>query len=458
MTAINDLLACPRCDKTPLEVRKSAVYCKACKVEFPSVADIPWLFAEPDASLAEWRNRLAFALQTLDREIAAIDTELNDAATAELTRARTSRYREALADHRGKLAELLQPVGLHGSAGTYESYLALRTRLPTDQGLNTYYPNIHRDWCWGKDENDASLRQIRDVLGQETDTGTTLVLGAGAGRLAYDIHIGLAADLTVAFDFNPLLMLVAQQMAAGSSLELYEFPIAPKESDDDAVLRTLSAPAAAGDGFVTVLGDALRPPFAAGVFDTVVTPWLIDIISEDLPVFAARINGLLKPGGRWINFGSLSFATAQRSRRYARDEVCAIVASQGFAAPIVAEATIPYMNSPASRHGRLETTCSFAAAKIATADPAPRHRALPDWIVTGKEAVPPHPSFRTQAMTTQVYAFVMTLIDGRRSIEDMALIFEQKQLMPRAEAIPAIRGFLIKMYDDAVRQDTFQAH
>jgi hypothetical protein len=187
----------------------------------------------------------------------------------------------------------------------------------------------------------------------------------------------------------------------------------------------------------------------------VVTPWLIDIIIEDLPIFAARVNALLKPGGRWINFGSLSFAAPERKRRYGTDEVAAIVASQGFGPPLVAEATIPYMNSPASRHGRLETTSSFAAAKTAAATRAARHRALPDWIVTGKDAVPPHPSFRTQAMTTQIYAFVMTLIDGQRSIEDMALVFEQKQLMPRAEAVPAIRGFLIRMYDDAMRQDTF---
>ena len=115
-----------------------------------------------------------------------------------------------------------------------------------------------------------------------------LVLGAGAGRLAYDIHDNFDCAMTVAMDFNPMLMLVAQTVTRGDTLELYEFPIAPQGFDDGAVKRTLSAPKALDDGFQLVLGDALRAPFRAGAFDTIVTPWLIDIIDDDL--------GTLQPG------------------------------------------------------------------------------------------------------------------------------------------------------------------
>jgi hypothetical protein len=85
----------------------------------------------------------------------------------------------------------------------------------------------------------------------------------------------------------------------------------------------------------------------------------------------------------------------------------------------------------------------------------PRHKALPDWLVTGKEPVPLTQSFRTQAMTTQIYSFIMSLIDGKRSIEDMAKILEQQKLMSRQEAVPAIRSFLMRMHDDAQRQQGF---
>ena len=454
-TSLIELLACPRCDKTPLEEKAGGLHCKACKVDFPSLESIPWMFAEPQASLGEWRNRLQFALQKLGHESAGLDAELKNKDLRALTRRRVERYKKAVDHHRRKLQKLLQPLDIQSLHGSYESYLALRTRLPVDQGLNTYYANIHRDWAWGDEENTASLKQIESVLHENAELGSVLVLGAGAGRLAYDIHQRFECKVTVALDFNPLLMLVAAKVTKGDKLKLYEFPIAPKSLEDDAVLRNLTAPEVAADGFHLVLGDALRPPFPAGSFDTVVTPWLIDIITEDLPVFAARINALLRSEGRWVNFGSLAFASPERARRYSPEETKAVVAEQGFSDPYVSQATIPYMCSPASRHGRQERVFTFSAYKERNADKPTRHKALPDWLVTGNEAVPQSASFRTQAMTTQIYSFIMSLIDGKRSIRDMAIVLEKQKLMSREEAEPAIRSFLTKMHDDSQSQSGF---
>ena len=209
MTEINALLACPRCDKSPLEQNDDGYHCKACKVDFPSIDGIPWMFAEPDAALGEWRGRLQFALQSLGHEITGLDQELKSKDLSALTKRRVERYRKCVDSHRRKLQKLLRPVDVQGLQGNYESYLALRTRLPTDQGLNTYYANIHRDWAWGDEENEASLKQIQAVLHDHAELGNVLVLGAGAGRLAYDIHTHFDCATTVAVDFNPLLLLVA---------------------------------------------------------------------------------------------------------------------------------------------------------------------------------------------------------------------------------------------------------
>jgi len=455
MTDLAALLACPRCDKTPLLENDGGWHCDACKVDFPSLNGIPWMFAEPQASLGEWRGRLQFALQQLSHEIAGLDKELEDKELHALTRRRVERYKKCVEQHKRKLQKLLRPVDVQSLHGNYESYLALRTRMPADQGLNTYYANIHRDWSWGDDENKASLKQIRSVVHDHAELGKVLVLGSGAGRLAYDIHMQFDCTATVAMDFNPLLMLVAQRVTTGKKLKLYEFPIAPRALEDDAVLRTLAAPDDAGDNFHLVLGDALRPPFPDATFDTVVTPWLIDIITEDLPVLAARINNLLREDGRWINFGSLAFSSPQRARLYSPEEAKAIVSESGFSDPYVSQKTIPYMCSPASRHGRQERVFSFSAYKERQVQKPQRHKALPDWLVTGKDPVPLTSSFRTQAMTTQVYSFIMSLIDGRRSIREMAVVLEKQKLMTREEAEPAIRSFLTKMYDDSRKQSGF---
>ena len=275
------------------------------------------------------------------------------------------------------------------------------------------------------------------------------------GRLAYDIHTELDCSSTIAMDFNPLLMLVARAVTSGAQLKLYEFPIAPLTFEDEAILRKLEAPNPVDENFHLVLGDALRPPFPDKTFDTIVTPWLIDIIGEDLSILAARINRLLKDDGRWVNFGSLAFAHPERSRRYSPEEVKAIVAESGFSDPYVSQATIPYMDSPASRHGRRERVFSFASYKEREVRKPERHKALPDWIVTGKDSVPLSPSFRQQAMTTQIYSFIMSLIDGKRSIKDMAVVLEKQKLMERGEAESAIRSFMTKMYDDSQKQSAF---
>ena len=449
---LTNILACPRCDKTPLDARDGDFHCTACKVDFQSVDGIPWLFADPEASLGEWRNRVQMSSQRLSHEVLELEAELKDKDLRRLTRRRVERYKKALEQHRRKLQKLLQAMDVQSMTGSYESYLALRTRLPADQGLNTYYANVHRDWSWGQEENEASVQQIKAVTQENADLGNTLVLGAGAGRLAYDIHMQFNTPMTVALDFNPMLLLIAKKVCAGEQVKMHEFPIAPRSLDDDAILRTLSAPKIVRDGFEFVLGDALRPPFAAGSFDTVVTPWLIDIISEDLPFFAARINGLLKDDGRWLNFGSLAFAAPEQTHRYSPEEIKAIVTECGFSNPYVSEATIPYMCSPASRHGRQERVFTFSAWKERNVETPARHRALPDWIVTGGEPVPLTQSFRTQAMTTQIYSFMMSLIDGKRTIDEMADVLHKQGLMSKKEAVPAIRSFLTKMYDDSQKQ------
>jgi len=455
MSDIIDLLACPRCDKTPLEQEDGHLHCKACKVDFPSINGIPWMFAEPQATLGEWRGRLQFALQKISHETAGLENELKNDDLHSLARRRVTRYKKALEYHHRSLGKLLKPVDMQAVHGNYESYLALRTRLPADQGLNTYYANIHRDWAWGDEENEVSLNQFRSVLHDHAELGNVLILGAGAGRLAYDIHRNLTCTTTIAMDFNPLLMLVAQAVTRGDTLKFYEFPIAPLALEDDAVLRSLSAPEVADENFHLLLGDALRAPFPDQSFDTVVTPWLIDIITDDLPILAARINNLLAENGRWVNFGSLAFSSPERARRYSPEETKAIVAESGFSDPYVSQNTIPYMCSPASRHGRQEKVFAFSAYKERKVEKPERHKALPDWLVTGKEPVPLSPSFRTQAMTTQIYSFIMSLIDGKRSIKEMAVILEKQKLMSKEEAEPAIRSFLTRMYDDSQKQSGF---
>lgn len=444
---LDELLACPRCDAA-LARAGDSWRCGGCNVEFPQLAGIPWLFAEPSAALGEWRGRLHFSLQKLERDRQQIAASLADASLRAATRARLEALHGATRDHGVRLRTLLAPLELEQHSASFDTYLALRTRLPADQGLTTYYTNIHRDWCWGDEENAASFDSIAPALRAAPPT-RALVLGAGAGRLAYDLHAGTSAELTVALDFNPLLSLVADRVSRGDQLELHEFPLAPR--GDAAVLRTLAAPAPARAGLSYVLADAHRPPFRRAAFDAVVTPWLVDILPERFDVLCARVNALLEDGGRWHNFGSLSFHDPDPAARYGLDECRAALEENGFGELLVEEREIPYLSSPASRHARRERIVAWSARKQRAAKKLPRHQALPDWLVRGVEPVPLDAAFRSQAAATRIHSFLMSLVDGRRSIKDMARLIVEQRLMTAEEAEPALRSFFMRVHDDARR-------
>lgn len=446
-----EITACPRCGKAPLSLDGERWHCTGCTTRFPLLDGVPCLFAEPEATLGEWSGRLHLLLVQLDQHGKQLAAAADRADLWAATRVRLKRLHAATLEHRRLLGALLEPLGTSRHGASLETHLALRTRLPPDQGIASYYANAHRDWCWGDAENAASLAELRQVLAAGGPPGRTLVLGAGAGRLAWDLHQGLASPLTVALDFNPLLMLLLARLVRGDTVPLYEFPLAPRSLADQAVLRELRAPAATRPGFVPLLADALRPPFARGSFDTVVTPWVTDILPDDPRSQAERINALLAPGGRWLQFGSLNFSFADPALCLGAEELPALTESAGFSPPAISEAEIPYMCSPASRHGRRERVLTFCAVKAREMPAVQHHRALPDWLVTGREPVPLLPAFESQVASTRIHLFIMSLVDGRRTLKQMAELMEEQRLMTRDEAEPAIRSFLIRMFDEAQR-------
>lgn len=444
---IQSLLRCPRC-AGELE----AARCRGCGTEFPLIDGVPWLFAEPAAALAEWRGRLELLLLELEVESARLRADLERPGLTALARNRLKLLAGAQQDHARRLRALLAPLGLGEPRTSHETHLALGTRLPATQGLSSYYVNVHRDWVWGGEENERNFALIARALG-DLPPGRLLVLGAGAGRLVLDLHQNRSPELTVAVDINPLLMAVASKVASGQTLSLYEFPIAPRSIDEHALLRRLMAERPLPPGGVHwMLADASRPPFAGAAFDTVVTPWFVDILEEDFASFVRRLNALLRPGGRWINSGSLVFARDDSASRYSLEEVLELTRGAGFECRHLSEDRVPYMCSPASRHGRMETVVTFTAEKVSEVTAPAAHQSLPEWLHSGDVPVPQYDSFRICALSTRIHAFVMSLIDGRRTLRDIAALLVDQRLMTAEDAEPAVRGFLTRMYEDMRRR------
>jgi len=426
--------------------------CAACSSGYPVIGGIPWLFPEPRQALAEWRGRFGMLSQFLASDAAAMRAEAAG-STLEATRRRLAHVAAAHDDQVSRMAALLAPLGLEQSGMSEATHRGVGTSLPIAQGLTNYYVNLHRDWAWGAEENAAALGELIGVIGGNArGLGRTLVHGAGAGRLAYDLHQAGDAPLTVATDFNPLLLAVAQAMFAGGEIELYEFPIAPRRLEDQAVLRRLVSPGAARHGLELVAADAMQPPFADGAFDTVVTPWFIDIVGEPFARVAARINLALKPGGRWINSGSLAFSRAAHADRIGLEEVLELLPQAGFGEVELREGVLPYMRSPASRHSRLENVVTWSVKKSGTPAGAPRARLVPEWLQHADRPVPRSRAFEMQAISSRVNAFLLAMINGERSIRDMARMLVEQRLMSAEEAEAQVRMFLTRLHEESETQ------
>lgn len=426
----------------------------ACSTHFPALDGLPWLFAEPEQRLADWRQRLVLLLREYEAQRGSLRAAAAAAGSGSLTQRRLEQHATALEGHLAALGGLLAPLTSSMTQPRRETLLALRTRVPLAQDLTSYYVNLHRDWVWGDVENAAAHRIVHDLFAEHRPR-QLLVAGSGGGRLAYDLHGSLQPARTLALDLNPLLQIVAARVCRGESVRLWEFPIAPRSIDDQAIERTLCAPAAAREGLRFVLGDVLRTPLRSGAVDAVLTPWFVDIVPQPFAEVVARINRMLPVGGVWVNFGSVAFSQSDPARCHAMEEVLEIVAAAGFEVRAVREDEVPYMRSPASRHGRIETTLSFRAVKLADApEPGPAW-SMPEWLADSTLPVPRLPHFETQGLVTRIYAFVMALIDGRRSSRDIAAYLVEQKLMDPADAEAAVRSFLTQLFEESRRRTHF---
>lgn len=447
-----DPFACPRCGSHPLRIAARFWACDPCGIEFPLLDGVPALYPDPEAALGHWRARLHAELRNVQRETRQIEATLDARPASTLTRTRLQHLRHARRAYHDELRDLCAPLIASRPAASEETYAGLGTaRLPR-QGITSYEANAHRDWCWGRDENEASVAAVETLVPRDERPRRLLVLGAGAGRLAYDLHGRWGCETTVALDQSPLLTLIGARAARGEILALHEFPLAPRTLADQAVERRLGAPAPSRPGLLHVLGDAMKAPLRTRWFDAVLTPWLVDVLPTPPMALAARVNALLAPGGSWLCFGSANFMHPDPTRCLALEELLEQVTACGFSEADVHTQRMPYLCSPASRHSRIEETVAFRAQRVASAAPV-ASAAEPPWIGDTSRPVPRLPALELRTLASRVQLFMLELLDGRRSIDDVAVEMERRQLMTRDEARPEIRTFLARTVEEAERVD-----
>ena len=451
LLAVSDVLQCPTCAAGAVAPDDSGatLVCQYCAAPFPvtrsDVASIPWLFPDPVAARLQWKARYNGFLHRNSQDLERLRLARSRAPNGTRARRRINQLLQARERYRNQVTGLMEPFGLEHIDWPADSTDLLRSRLPWTQGLSGYVSNVFRDWCWDNGETDAMFGLVEDLLPSD-DVGSILTLGAGACRLPYDLHRRFRPDSSTVLDLNPMLLEIAARTMCAEDVSLYEFPLAPL--GEAAVLQRCSAPAALDRGDIRfVLGDAIDMPFVARSFDTVVTPWLIDIIAHDLRLLVQRINHCLADGGVWINTGSLAFFHQNELWRYSEEEVRELIGSLGFEVLSWERRLMPYLQSPHSAQRRFEEVLSFAVRKIAHTGPPDGAMYLPDWILDPSLPVPASADAAISSSNFLLKAQVFAAIDGKQTIKQIGRSLARQYGLGKAETIHAVRQILIDEWE-----------
>jgi SAM-dependent methyltransferase len=428
---------------------------------------------DPQAYLGVYARQLA----ALERHIAlserVVDQQLREPDVLPITRARCDAVlaaaRGQLADIRGVLQPMLDavaPEAGHDISERQSPPPGLRDvggggAEPADAAaagddLPSVLTNVHylfRDWGWPAEaggENERALAAVDRVLAGEP-TDRTLVLGAGACRLAYDLHGRSDSTETVVIDLDALLFAVAHAVIRGGTIAIRESYVEVNEIGHAEKRWQLAVPrAAVGDErFHFVLADGLEPPFADGRFDSVITPWFVDVASADMRDVISVAHRVLRPGGTWVNIGALRYTPGVPvARRYSREEIFDLAARAGFEIGPWTTESGPSLVSRHTGRGKVEWTMTFAARKL-DGDPAAPADRPPSWLLFRHL---PIDMFSGQSLVYSpdpLAQFVAGAIDGRRSLDDLTRLVAartQSSRLSRNQIREAVRRCLAEIH------------
>jgi uncharacterized protein YbaR (Trm112 family) len=436
-----EVLACPRCG-AKLHHAELALSCSGCQQRYPMIGTLPCLVPDPAYWTSLWLSRLEDYMEVTDTRIRFMQREAADDDILPRTRTRLLRLIEAKSTERNRIGELFAALEI----GMVDRSRATVPSRPEPLGgrlaVLEWYEHVFRDWAWGGPENTHLASIVTRLVHRKLES--LAVYGAGAGRLAFDVHRSLSPGFTLALDLNPLPFLIAERLLRGESLELDEYPVSPTTDRCMVVRQNLGAPATADERLRFAFADALQPPLSPGSVDAVLTPWFVDSIPLDLRETLAVVNHALRQGGLWIQIGPLNFNTAL-SKTYLIEEVLEIAERAGFRVLSHFQERVPYFDSPFSGSWRQETVYCIAAEKHAEARPFARRATVPPWVGDPELPIPVAAEIIAMARTTAFTTMVIGHIDGTRSISDIAASLSKRLGLNKDDLKEQLRAFFGKL-------------
>lgn len=406
--------------------------------KFPLIDGIPWLLPMPSLKLAYMQNAIDAMEKGLEIDIAQLKIERDDNTNLRTTSDRLERLRKLHIHRKEFLHSLLSSI--RAIAPLPRELLeagGFKIQGQTSQ-LLSYSRNILRDWAFNTGENEAVFEVLKDLVKEISQK--TAVLGMGAGRLTYDYHQAGLSEKTIGLDLNPVMLLTAKSLFEGNGLHVADISYAPKDKKNVGEILPCRIPTPLLPGLSLAFADAYDLPFPTESIDTVITPWLIDILPQPLEVLTREIHRVLKLGGRWINIGFLNFMLPDRRKNYVCEEVEELLSVEGFAQIQMLQRKTPYLISPMSAQERTELLTAYRAVKTGPA--RANQQSAEDWRQNTSLPVPILDSMKAYAGTANMQLKIFSYIDGATSVDNVADHLQQKFNINREQARALVLQFL----------------
>lgn len=458
----NDLFACPASGQ---QLKDAGHQLVGESSTYPKVSEIPWLFPDPKHVLANWRERADRLLKEYASEITDLKESIKE-SSSQLTKERLENIRALKIQRLEMLKRILEPMK-PSTKLSLPKKSAFGYRLPFNQGLLGYFPNIARDWGKGIEQAEIENHKLFETVLQAIKVAVPtidtrdeprriLVLGSGASRLAYDLAVQFPNTTVVALDLNPVLLLAAKAINDGEKLKAVMFSASPRDRMNPGEAIELIAPSGKASNLKFVFADVYALPFQSETFDLCITPWVVDIVPRRFSNLVTSIRRVVRSNGHWINCGAWFFNFQNEADNISLKEAEEIGTSFGWNPLSSSLVETPYLQSPLDNHRRFETMTVFTWLKLDSGSTA--KAGLPpevppiddriDWIRNTALPVPKLQPFSNGAETFATMAWVLAQVDGKRSLNEIAAALVQQSGMEQEQAIDAVQSFFDRYLKD----------
>jgi SAM-dependent methyltransferase len=321
---------CLQCRK-PLDVsfNQKNVAC-SCGTTYPVIEGIPILVDRPQEYIAEAYYLYYQHIISLDYQINVVNDNFASIPTRQSIR---KSFVEALKHNRSNVQQLVDVLQPHTSMQQ-----VLRVKTNPSNETSRYlkdFDYLRRDWS-GHAEGEAQLEAITDALtGAATkfihDHDEVLVLGAGTGRIAYDLgrlfKTVLATDLSfsMAYHFHAVMQ---------GDFHFYEVNT-QNVYHRDAFTRMIKAhrngkdvPNLNAEVVKYFIADVKRLPLQDQSVACIVSVYFTDVLA--LKLWLKEIKRVLKAGGLFMHFGPLGYPFEDFREKLSAEEVADVFKENHF--------------------------------------------------------------------------------------------------------------------------------